>query len=81
MNKITQAILQNIFYIFVLQMLCVPFGIFLWFIVGHWHIFHIFLIVGFFYSILLIYDTMQLIIKHVRFVDNDKEKTPQIHTK
>jgi hypothetical protein len=81
MNKIAQAILQNIFIIFVLQMACVPFGIFLWLVVGRWHIFHVFLGFGFLYSVLLIYETMQLVIKHVRFVDKDKEKTLQINTK
>lgn len=81
MNKITQAILMNIFSIFVLQMVCFPFGIFLWMFLGHWHLFHVFLIMGFLYSIILIYDTMQLVIKYVRFVDKEKEKTPQINTK
>ena len=81
MNEIKWTIIRNIVYIIILQMVCFPLGVLLWIFLGHWHLAHLFLIFGYFYAIVLIVETANLLIKHVRLVDKDKEKVIKINDK
>ncbi len=71
MSPNTQTILRNIVFILILELVMLPFGIFVYLQVG-FHIYHVALAMGYLFGIIKIVETANLLLKHVRIV-NDQE--------
>lgn len=76
MSKNVQTILRNIVYILILELVLLPFGIFVYLNAG-WHVYHVFLAFGYIYGIGLIIETANLLLKHVRIVNDEEVQKSQ----
>ena len=68
--------IRNIVYILILELVMLPVGIFLYLIMG-FHIYHVVLGIGYLYGVVLITETANILIKHVRIVDDKEQEESQ----
>ena len=74
MNQDTATIIRNMVYILILELVLLPFGVFLYLIMKGFHIYHVFLGFGYLYGIGLIIETANLLIKKFKLLDSQEDQ-------
>lgn len=67
MEKVIKTAIKNVLTILALDLILLPFGVFLYLVSG-FHIFHLIVALGYIYGLILVYDTSALLYNNVRIV-------------
>lgn len=67
MEKVIKTAIKNVLTILALDLILLPFGVFLYLVSG-FHIFHLIVALGYIYGLILVYDTSVLLYNNVRIV-------------
>lgn len=67
MKQVIETTIRNVLTILALDLILLPFGVFL-FLVNGFHIFHVVVVFGYIYGLVLVYDTAVLLYNNIRIV-------------
>lgn len=74
MSKEMEQAIRNLFFIVFIEMIGTPLGLWLYVFLGHWHIIHLMLGMGYVAAFFKLFDAANIIVKHVKFVSIEKDK-------
>lgn len=74
MSKEMEQAIRNLFFIVFIEMIGTPLGLWLYVFLGRWHIIHVMLGMGYLVAIIKLFEAANILVKHLRFVSDEKDE-------